>query len=266
MLLEKILCLELFKFVAVFVLVKEVLEEKMKKVITVSYVVTFVFVLFGAQSVYAAPNLAELRGLYPVQEGESWSYSIDVDDDEGKRVERFENGAWTLESYKGGVPDKSARKRYSEYLQDQQAQDERNDPVYFVGRMLEELPELPLLEESATEAIYSFSPTDIGDNAPDGISEHMQARITFDVAKNAITRIKISNTGPIKPQPMVKISKMSIEMLISAGEFGVPKGFLMQTNEQVKGRLMGVKKFEQDDTTIYSNFMRDENDTISYTP
>lgn len=223
----------------------------MKTVITLFQSISFC--LFSS-FLFAAPDLAELQAMYPAANEDEWNYSVEIKDDTGLRLERFQDGVWSLLRFDNQKPDASHLKRYQEYLHDQEAQEERTTPVYFIGRLINALSKITVLEESENSVVYGVDSQELNNDPQDDMHKYMQARLYFDPVKRNIARLTLESTEPFSAQAMVKVHSLKVEADIGDGNANVPKGFLQEQRTTMKGRLMGLKKIEQQEFYRYFEF------------
>lgn len=204
----------------------------------------------------AAPDLDQLKALYPQPNDQIWNYTETVSDDIGLRVERFENGEWKLISFNNESPEAEHLEKYHEYLNDKEEQDDRNEPVKLLPGLLDSLTVLEVLDENEHQVLYRVLPKDLNSDKNDDTHKYLQAELVYSKAENAVISLKMKNTKPFKPQAMIKVIEINIEIRFSDGAGSIPKGFLVEERQDMKGKVMGIKTVEQNTFSTYSEFNR----------
>ena len=160
---------------------------------------------------------------------------------------RREDGAhWTLEGASLEELDEHTRKTFENL----QASHRGDDGIVYdrLGENLteENLDRLELRSETPAEAVFA-APL-VGDDAPEGVLELV---ITFDKARDYVSRLDLRMVEPFKPNAMVKMKSMdqSQHFAPPASE-GAPA--LLALSENVMTGNAMFRKFSSDTRLVYS--------------
>ena len=113
------------------------------------------------------------------------------------------------------------------------------------------------IEQTDTLARYAFAPTQDflsdGDDDADGMAEHLVAEASITVAEPEIRSVRIFAPKPFKPDWRVKLSALDVTLDFARPAPDAPL-FVVSERTHVKGRAIGVIRFDETETLTYSNF------------
>lgn len=202
---------------------------------------------FAAETLLAAPDLAQLRAMYPVIDKQRWNYIVEVN---GGRMERFQDGDW-------GFIDAEHEARHLErnkwFPVSEEHEKERALQASFLGNLLNDLNDLIVLDESVDEVVYGFSGETLNENAEDTISVPSQYRLYYDTNSNSITRLTTESTESVSIFGL-KMLSIQFEIDFSDGNDDIPNGFSREQFSIMKGVTASGEKIEQKELYRYSDF------------
>jgi hypothetical protein len=214
--------------------------------------------VFTAAGAHAAElNTDALRQVIKTMEAttaDGWAYTRSIEHKDKVYIDAFDPAAetdqWTLQTVNGKEP---TDKELAEYAK-RQAKRKGKDKWHPLEIRLAEGIDLDTLKPVKTEdghTIYAFRPKVRGFDKPKVLAK-VDGHLWFAADTGLISKVEIKTTDSVKPKTGVKITHYSHQATYEA--LGDNQYALTSFTVKVKGRLLVVKKIDENATFSFSGF------------
>ncbi|MFK8031741.1 MAG: hypothetical protein AB8G18_16000 [Gammaproteobacteria bacterium] len=189
---------------------------------------------------------------------DSWAYTRETHDEIGHYTERFDprlppGEQWQLVAFDNKEPLEEHYEMHRENYDELSGRDSPSAPDF--NDMID--PEtVELVDETEETIAYTFRPTAEGED-DQKIVPHLTGTIVINKRNDKVAQIDIVNIRKIKPLPIVSIKRLEVKISLEEIQPGGPV-FVTSTESLAQGRVMGLKKFSEEERVTFRDFERVE--------
>jgi hypothetical protein len=199
------------------------------------------------------PVSAVLREGLPMAE-ERCAYTRIRSDADSLKIERYDpsNPAapWTLLNLDGHEPTPADLRRY---VQRAENRSDRHHPLAFDPRALVRPDSWELRSDNGEEVAYQFRLQPFEDLSA-RLAEKAIGTLVMSKDDGRLLRIRIENTEPAYPAPLVRINEYAQELRFEHDE-AIGADVLVQAVTHLRGRALGMKSLRDDRVIRYEDYV-----------
>jgi hypothetical protein len=195
---------------------------------------------------------AVLGGPLPMAE-ERCAYTRVRSDADSLKIERYDpsnpNAPWTLLNLDGRDPTAADLRRY---VQRADNRSDRRHPLSFDPRDLVRPDSWELRSDNGREVAYKFRLQPF-EELNERLAEKAIGTLVMDKDAGHLVRIRIENTEPVYPAPLVRITAYAQELRFEHDE-AIGADVLVKAVTHMRGRALGVKSLNDDRVIRYEDY------------
>lgn len=196
---------------------------------------------------------AILNGALPMAE-QRCAYTRVRSDADSLKIERYDptnpQAPWTLLNLDGRDPTPADLRRYAQRAE---SRSDRRHPLSFDARDLVQPNSWELRSQNDHEVAYHFRLQPF-EELSERLAEKAIGTLVLNKDNGRLLRIRIENTEPAYPAPLVRITAYAQEMRFEYDE-AIDADVLVKAVTHLRGRALGVRSLNDDRVIRYEDYL-----------